>query len=113
MSSNTHTTMSQLTCPHGGSITIASSNTSVFADQSSVATISDTFTVVGCPFQIPGTPPIPSPCVTVQWIKSDLRVKVSGQFTVSAQSVGLCLSAQQLPQGQVMSVNTQLKVSSQ
>jgi hypothetical protein len=110
---NSLTTMSALQCPHGGTVQIMSANTRVKADGAPLALSNDTYVVVGCPFQIPATPPIPSPCVKVLWVVSDLRVNVNGSATLSQSSTGLCLSAAQVPQGPVMVVNTQMRVKSQ
>ena len=65
------------TCPHGGKVTIA-----------------------GCPFQIPiGTGTKPQPCVKVQYTVPATRVQVLGSPVVLSTSVGLCQSAEQIPQG--------------
>jgi hypothetical protein len=98
-----------LMCPHGGQVQIISTNTRTKGGGGFLVTAADTFIVVGCPFMIG---PVPSPCVTVQWIVSDSRVKVNGSPTLSQSSVGLCLSAAQAPQGPVSIVNTQTKVKS-
>ena len=110
MAGNALTTGSSLQCPHGGNVQISSSNTAVSADGSPAVTVSDTFTISGCPFQIPATPPIPSPCVRVQWIVPDTQAKVNGNPTLSQGSSGLCLAATSVPQGPVMVSNTQSKV---
>jgi hypothetical protein len=112
MAGNTLTTLSTLQCPHGGTVTIVSSNAKVQADGGFIATASDTFTVAGCPFQIPATPPIPSPCLTVQWLVPDVMVTVNGQPSLSQSSTGLCLSAAQIPQGPVVISAAQAKASS-
>ncbi len=112
MAGNTITTNSSLQCPHGGTVQIITTNTQATADGGYIATMADTFIVSGCPFQIPATPPIPSPCTTVQWIVPDTRVKVNGNPTLSQSSVGLCLAATQLPQGPVIVANAQQKMSS-
>jgi hypothetical protein len=107
----TLTTSATLQCPHGGSVSITSSNTSSRADGSAIATIADTFTVSGCAFTLPG--PKPSPCIRVQWIVPDMRVRAGQIPTLSSTSVGLCLSADSIPQGPVSVVSTQTKVTSQ
>jgi len=110
--SNALTTASVLMCPHGGTVSITSSNTRVQGDGSPLALASDTFTISGCPFQIPVGPGTkPSPCVKVQWLVTDLHATVGGQATLSTASSGLCLSAEQLPQGPVSISSTQPKVS--
>jgi hypothetical protein len=101
------TTASSLQCPHGGTVTIASANTKVQAD-AAVALATDTFTVAGCPFQIPvGAGTVPHPCMTVQWTKPNVQTTVNGTPTLSQDSVGLCLAADQAPQGPVSVVQTQ------
>jgi hypothetical protein len=106
------TTASTLMCPHGGSVSISSSNTQAQAEGSALALATDTFTISGCPFQIPVGPTTkPSPCVKVQWLTQDLTTTVNGQATLSTASAGLCLSAEQLPQGPVSIASTQAKVS--
>jgi hypothetical protein len=101
------TTLTTMLCPHGGKVQAVSSNTKVSAGSGAyVLRISDTFIIAGCTF-------VPNPCVRVQWIVADMRVKVDQQPTLSEGSVGLCLSALQAPQGKVIVVNTQMKASSQ
>ena len=111
MAGKTLTTASSLSCPHGGSVTIVPSNTHAKADGSFIATMADTFTISGCPFQLPTVPPTPSPCVVVQWLLSDEMVK-AGALTLSQASQGLCISALGPPQGPVVISSTQTKVSS-
>jgi hypothetical protein len=112
MAGHSLTTASQLQCPHGGTVMIVSSNVRSRMG-ASLALATDQFIISGCPFQIPATPPIPSPCVTVQWMLPDQRVKVSGNPTLSQASVGICLSAAQIPQGPVSVVNTQTRGQTQ
>lgn len=108
---NSLITTASLQCPHGGAVQIISSNTRVKATSTPMATSADTFIVAGCPFLLPsGTP---SPCLSVKWIVTDMRVKVGGTQTLSTASQGLCLNAGQAPQGPVSIVNTQMKVQSQ
>jgi hypothetical protein len=113
MAGYTLNTMSLLQCPHGGKVTIIPANGTVLAGGAPVALASDTFLVVGCPFTLPGTPPIPSPCVAVRWLVSDLRARANGIPTLSQSSVGLCLNAAQVPQGPVVVTATQTQVSTQ
>jgi hypothetical protein len=99
-----------LLCPHGGRVQIVSTNARTKAAGQFMALASDTFLVTGCPFHIPATPPIPSPCVSVRWIVTDLRATVSGRPTLSRSSAGICHSATQVPQGPVSIVVTQSRV---
>lgn len=107
------TTASVLMCPHGGTVQIMSTFPRTKASGPPVVTTADVFLVVGCPFVIPATPPIPSPCLRVQWLVPDLRVKVNGATTLSLGSTGLCLNPAGLPQGPVMIVSSQPRVRSQ
>lgn len=105
------TTGSSLQCPHGGTVSIVSTNTKAMAT-AALALANDTFTISGCPFQIPvGTGSVPHPCVRVQWLKTNLQTKVNSVPTLSQDSQGLCLAADQVPQGPVSIVNTQPKAT--
>jgi hypothetical protein len=100
------TVASAMMCPHGGTVTAAPSATKAVID-TPVLTVSDSFVVAGCPFTLPGTPPIPSPCVTVQWSAPSTSVTHAGAPALTAASVGLCLAATQAPQGPVVITSTQ------
>ncbi len=95
-------------CPHGGQVTIVSSNTKVLAGGQPVATQSDTFTIAGCAFTIP--PSKPQPCVTVKWLVPATRVKVSGNPVILQNSTGLCQTGEQIPQGPPNVTMTQVRV---
>jgi hypothetical protein len=112
VSGNTLNVSSTLMCPHGGTVQIISANTRVKTGGALAALATDTFTISGCPYQIPTPVPIPSPCVLVQWIVPDARNRASGNFTLSQSSTGLCMSATGIPQGTVSVVNTQSQVRS-
>lgn len=105
------TTASTLQCPHGGSVSIVSANSKVQAG-AALALATDTFTISGCPFQIPvGAGTVPHPCMTVQWVRTNTRTTVGGTPTLAQDSVGLCLAADQAPQGPVSVVQTQSAAS--
>ncbi len=111
MASPILTTASKLQCPHGGTVAIVSANTAVSA-AAPLALATDTFTVTGCPFQIPiGTGTVPHPCVTVKWLKTNTAVLVNGTPTLSQDSMSLCLAADQAPQGPVSVVTVQSAAS--
>ena len=113
MSGYSLNTSATLQCPHGGSVRIVSSNIQTNADSSPMALASDTYTVSGCPFQIPAGVPIPSPCIQVMWLVPDTRVKVNGTPTLSQSSSGMCISIYGVPQGPVVVINTQARAQSQ
>jgi hypothetical protein len=103
------TTGSTLMCPHGGTVTIVSANPRASIDGMTMVTRSDTFTIAGCAFQLPG--PAPSPCLSVEWVASDTQVKIQGAETLSTGSTGLCKAGTGAPQGTVIIANTQPKLS--
>jgi len=103
------TSASTMQCPHGGQVQVVPSNTRAKGD-AYLLTQADTFTIVGCSFTLP--PSVPSPCLSVQWVVSDLRVK-AGSATLSQSDTGLCLNAQNAPQGPVLVVNTQSRIKTQ
>ena len=99
----------QTLCPHAGQATTISSNTRVLVSGQQVATLADTTTVAGCPFTVPG--PKPQPCMTVKWLVPAARVFVGGQPVLLQTSSGLCMSAEQAPQGSPNIVATQTRVT--
>jgi hypothetical protein len=103
------TTSSQLTCPHGGMVTIVSVDTRSRAAGSPIVRSGDTFTVAGCSFTLPAGPP--HPCVRVQWLQPATQNHAGGDFALTEQSVGMCLAADQAPQGTVQIVAAQPKAS--
>jgi hypothetical protein len=102
------TAASVLMCPHGGTVQIVPSNTTVMFGGAPAVTASDTFIVAGCAFVI-GI--VPSPCVTVQWVQPASQSTVGSNPTLTEASVGLCLAATQAPQGPVVIASTQPDVS--
>ena len=103
------TTASQLQCPHGGTVQIVSSNMKAKGDGAFIVRPSDTFTIVGCTFSIPGVGP--HPCTTVKWVSPPAKVKADGADALHKDSTGLCQAADQAPQGTVMVLSTQSKAS--
>jgi hypothetical protein len=104
------TVSSVMMCPHGGTVQAITSNSKVLAGGDPVVRSSDTFVIAGCPFNISGAP---SPCVSVQWIVPDAQSQVLSDFTLSEDSVGLCLAGTQAPQGTVLINSTQTQVMGQ
>jgi hypothetical protein len=110
MAGNTLNINSTLQCPHGGLVQIISANARVKAGGAFAALATDQYVIAGCPFVV-GI--VPMPCLTVQWILPDLRVKVNGTPTLSQSSVGLCLNGLQVPQGPVLITNAQVQAKTQ
>jgi hypothetical protein len=110
MSSPILTTTSTVQCLHGGSVALSTSNTVAMADGSPLLLLTDSHTVSGCPFQIPlGTGTKPQPCLTVRWLVGAMQTMVNSTPVLLQTSVGLCLSAEQIPQGPPTIVNVQQK----
>lgn len=106
----THVGM-QAVCPHMGTISVTPGQPRVKLSGQPVATMADAYLVAGCPFQIPvGAGTKPQPCVRVQWTVPAARVRSGGQPWIVQQSVGLCLSAEQIPQGPPQVLVTQTRV---
>ena len=102
------TTAATMMCPHGGSVSAVASSPRVSAG-ATLLTSTDTFVIAGCPFVTPAA--VTSPCVRVSWTVSDMQVSRGGAPTLSTGSVGLCLNALSAPQGPVVIVVTQARVS--
>jgi hypothetical protein len=92
------TMTSTLSCPHGGHVTLATSNTRVKADGQFVMRSTDQFTITGCSFQISGAP---HPCVRVQWDVHAERHTSSADPSLTRDSVGYCLDGSGGMQGVV------------
>lgn len=95
-------------CPHGGTVSVASSNSKAKAGGSYILRSADTFTISGCPLNVAGAA---HPCVRVQWVQTALKSKAVGDFILTSASVGLCVAADQAVQGTVLINSTQSQVA--
>jgi hypothetical protein len=93
-------------CSHGGPASFVTSNARVLVGGAPVATLADQTLVAGCAF----SPGQPHPCVRVQWLTPAARVLVNGQPALLQTSTGLCLAADQAPQGAPLPVTVQPRV---
>ena len=100
---------SVMMCPHGGMVSAITTNVRVQAGSDFVLRSSDTFLIAGCPFNLV----VPHPCVQVQWVQPALRSQVMGDFTLTEESVGLCIAPDMAVQGTVLILFTQPQVSGQ
>ncbi len=98
------TVSSVLQCPHGGQVQIVSTNTKAKVGDFLVRS-SDTFLIVGCPFTI-GI--VYHPCVRVQWVSPAVQVKAQSDTALTDESIGMCLAADNAPQGTVLIQMTQI-----
>jgi hypothetical protein len=94
-------------CPHGGTVMEVPSTPRVFLSGRPVATLADQYPIVACALNVAGAP---HPCVRVQWLVPALRVKANLMPVILQTSVGLCLAADQAPQGPPIVSSTQLRV---
>jgi hypothetical protein len=101
-------TSSTLMCPHGGSVSISTANSVAKADGACIVRGNDTFSISGCPFTLPNGSP--HPCVRVQWLVTAMMHKAANELCLTADSTGLCLAGDSVPQGPVQISNTQAKV---
>ena len=101
------TSASTMMCPHGGTVMATPGSTQATAG-APILRGSDTFTIAGCTFPPSGPP---HPCVSVNWMVTATRVKHGGDLVLNESSVGLCIAADQAPQGTVIIASTQAQVS--
>jgi hypothetical protein len=83
---------------------LQTSNTIALIEQAPALLVADVHTVVGCPFVV-GLKP--QPCVIVRWTVGALLAKIFGIPVLLQTSVGLCFSAEQIPQGPPVVVQVQ------
>src|SRR5689334_17955850 len=95
------TTSTSLTCMHGGTVIVVTSNTRALAGGEPVLLASDQFTIGDCPLN--------SPCTEVRWTP-DAESSVLGDATLNEDSVGECLNASQATQGLVVIAGAQQRV---
>ena len=94
-------------CPHGGLVVEIPSAPRVFLTGMPAATLTDQYPIVACVFNVAGGP---HPCIRVQWLVPAVRVKVNLMPVILQTSVGLCLAADQVPQGPPIVSSTQPRV---
>lgn len=102
------TTSDIIMCPHGGTVSLASTQARASAGGAHILRPGDIFVVAGCPFNVGGGP---HPCVTVEWLNESPRAKAVGQGILTTSSFGMCKAADQAPQGAALIQKTQTKVS--
>jgi hypothetical protein len=95
-------------CPHGGQVAVVPSSPRVLVSGSPVATMADQHLIAACAFNLAGAP---HPCLKVQWLVPAARVLVNGQPVLLLASTGLCLAADQAPQGPPTITTTQTRVA--
>jgi len=101
------TSASTVTCPHGGMAQLLTTNTVALIDGAPALLQTDVHPIVGCPF----TPVAYSPCVTIRWVTAATQTLVQNVPVLLQNSVGLCLSAAQVPQGTAIVMQVQQKAT--
>ena len=86
---------------------LLTSNTVALIDGAPALLQTDVHPVVGCPF----TPVAYSPCVTIRWVTAATQTLVQSVPVLLQNSVGLCLSAAQVPQGTAIVMQVQQKAT--
>jgi hypothetical protein len=105
------TTLSTIQCPHGGRVILTTANAQVQIDGGYALLQTDVHTVAGCPFTTPV--PKPQPCVTLRWTSGATQTKINQVPVLLQTSSGLCFSAEQIPQGPPIVVQTQQRAKGQ
>lgn len=105
MASHFLTTTSTVSCPHGGTVTMSTTNSRVRADGAPIVRSTDTSTVAGCPYVLGGV--TPSPCVRVQWDVHAEHHTSQSDPSLTLDSVGFCLSADGGTQGTAVIASAQ------
>lgn len=100
-------------CPHAASVQATPSQVRVKLGGQIAHVQSDMGMVSGCPWQIPGAPPVPDPCLKVQWLMGSLRIKMGGQPALLKSNPSLCTSVTQIPAGPAQITVTQVRVKGQ
>lgn len=90
------TTAATMMCPHGGTVsaTVAAARRATAGAQ--ILTVGDTYLVSGCPLNVSS---VPHPCVQVKWIAGALKATADGNAILTTDAQGLCVAADQVPQG--------------
>ena len=102
------TTVSQIMCPHGGQAVLPTANSRVSTLSSFCLLETDVHIIAGCPFTIG---PVYSPCIRIEWTAGSTRTSVNRTPVLKRESIGVCYSAVNVPQGTAIIVNTQMRVT--
>ena len=100
------TTMSQITCTHGGTAILNTANTTVKIDGAPALLETDIHPVVGCPFTVG---PKYQPCIRIEWTCGATMCKVNETGVLVQSSLGKCISAEGAIQGVAIVAQTQMK----
>jgi hypothetical protein len=93
-------------CPHGGQISAITENNRVFIAGQPAVTQSDVFAIAGCAFRVA----VHHPCIFTKWLVPAMRILIEGKPAILQNSIGICQSADQAPQGPPVILTTQERV---
>lgn len=102
------TTADVLVCPHGAPVQAVPATQRASAGGGTILSAADSFLIAGCPFTIG---PAPHPCVSVVWLATNTASSVGGAPTLSTDSVGQAMAADQAVQGPVSISPVQTRAS--
>jgi hypothetical protein len=74
-------------CMHSGQAQPTVPNPRVLVSGQPIVTQPNPYTVVGCPFNVSGSP---SPCVIAQWVTGSMRVMAGGMPVLLQDSQAVC-----------------------
>ena len=92
---------STVMCPHGGQVSMITTNTRVMVEGQPAVTVDDQGQVAGCPS---------GQCVSVEWLVPASRVFVNGKPVILSHSSGICQGADTSPKGTPVVITTQTRV---
>ena len=95
-------------CPHGGQALLLTANARVSATNSFGLLETDIHVITGCPFF---RGPVYSPCVRIEWAAGSTKTAINSTPVLKRESIGICYSADNVPQGTAVIVSTQMRVT--
>lgn len=98
------TNKSRVTCSHGGQVKILSTTKTPNAFGNLPAKYTDPGVVSGCPFRTSNNKP--QPCTKVHWYIGNPLLPVDGVPGVTLGVVGMCTTANGIPQGPPLILST-------
>src|SRR4051812_18275647 len=99
------TTASTIMCTHGGQAILQPGSPMFKVQGAAVLLETDIHSVAGCAFTLPAGKP--QPCTTIRWTCGGMQTKVNNVGVLLQSSVGICYSAEQIPQGSAIVAQTQ------
>ena len=105
------TTLSMVTCPHGGLANLSTSDHNLFVNASPILVESDIHVIMPGTCSLSASSP-PSPCVRIVWSNGSNYTTKERIKLLTKSSLGKCYSANGVLQGSARIISTQHKVIS-